>query len=766
MVKAPIYLCLLVIFSLLVIPSTSPAVEMSSKRDCAICHIMWIEDFRTDRKTLIEWQPGNVLMKDTQGVVSSEEICYSCHDGYVVDSRYVVWKYNRHRTFIKPSSHITVPSALPLSNKDEIYCGTCHSAHGVGADTDSNRPKATSFFRIKNIDSNVCSMCHKNEADFRRSNGHPINTTALKIPYTLFELGSVRAENKDKVICQTCHKVHGAKGEKITIIQNNESKICIKCHVFQKDLIGTKHDLRLSMPDEENIKQRKAFESGPCGACHMPHNAGGKRLWARHLGYGNPASQMCMTCHGQKSGYQIKHLGKYSHPINVYPDSKTEAERKLPLFVADLKKSSAGRVQCFTCHEVHRWSPNTESDNVSKNSEGDASNSFLRISNAPSSTLCLACHTDKQGLITSDHNLTITAPQEKNLQGFAPVISGPCGACHIPHNAVNKKLWAKQLRGDKDIVTQFCTACHSKNQAAKSKLIGDNYHPVDVVFKELKLKEKEKEISALLPFFDSAGNRMSDGKNGKMACITCHEPHRWKPKHSGPILNYAFKNIEGDTTNSFLRKPNFPSSDLCKACHVNKALVDGTKHDLNVTASNAINLLGQTVKESGQCGVCHLVHNSPNKLKLWARPYGPISKKESIMDALCTGCHSKGNIAEKKVPQIATHPDEKLISNVIQFYRDKKNYTPIFDNNGSEVNVGNLSCPSCHNAHQWSIKTAGVKKNPGKLGTGKFLRTKSYNTVCKNCHGVDSLFRYQYFHVPEIRLELKQIKNIKRIPVK
>jgi hypothetical protein len=46
------------------------ALEMSSKRDCVVCHIMWLNDFRTDKETLIKWEPANVLMKDTQGVVS------------------------------------------------------------------------------------------------------------------------------------------------------------------------------------------------------------------------------------------------------------------------------------------------------------------------------------------------------------------------------------------------------------------------------------------------------------------------------------------------------------------------------------------------------------------------------------------------------------------------------------------------------------------------------------------------------------------------
>jgi predicted CXXCH cytochrome family protein len=761
MIRARTYLCIFVIFSLLVITSAVSAVEMSSKRDCAICHIMWIDDFRTDKKTLIKWQPGNVLMKDTQGVVSSEEICYSCHDGYVNDSRSIVWKYSGHKTFVKPSSQILIPSTLSLSNKGEIYCGTCHSPHGAGAAPDDSG--ITSFFKEKNIDSSLCAMCHTNEADFKRSNSHPLQTAAFDLPDTLFKLGSKPGTNKNNVICQTCHKAHGARGNKITVVDNRNSKLCVTCHNSQKSLITTKHDLRTSFPDEKNIKQQRPVESGPCGVCHTPHNAGGKRLWARGSGPGDPASGMCLSCHdGEEGGYQIKGVGDFSHPINIEPASNVTIPKELPLYSTGLTKTPKGRIQCFSCHDVHRWSPASPTEKNVKDVEGDASNSFLRISNSESSTLCLQCHTDKKQIVTSDHNLTVTAPEEKNLQGFTPSISGPCGACHIPHNAVNDKLWAKQLIGNKDIVTQFCTACHSKNRAAKTKLIGDNYHPVDVAFEELNLKDGGKEISALLPFFDSAGDRMSDGKDGKMACITCHEPHRWNPKDSGPVLNYTFKNIEGDTTNSFLRKPNFPSSDLCKTCHADKALVDGTKHDLNVTAPNAKNLLGQTVKESGQCGVCHLVHNSPNKLKLWARPYGPISEKESIINALCTGCHSKGNIAKNKVPPVVFHPEGKLVDNELQLLMLKIR-TPLYDKDGMEVNIGYISCPTCHNAHQWSsfLKKKGVDKNIEGNAITSFLRNVSYNIVCKDCHAQDAIFRYRYFHIPHKRGGKKPQEKIK-----
>ena len=75
--KKYIYLLFLIVVFIVVGISSAFGIEVSSKRECAVCHIMWLDDFRTDMETLVEWQPGNVLMKDTQGVVSSEDICYS-----------------------------------------------------------------------------------------------------------------------------------------------------------------------------------------------------------------------------------------------------------------------------------------------------------------------------------------------------------------------------------------------------------------------------------------------------------------------------------------------------------------------------------------------------------------------------------------------------------------------------------------------------------------------------------------------------------------
>jgi len=908
MIKASAYPYIGIITAILAIASTTSALEMSSKRDCAVCHVMWLDDFRTDKETLIKWQPGNVLMKDTQGVVSAEDNCYSCHDGYVVDSRFIVNKHKQHKTFVKPSKNVTIPSTLPLSNKDEIYCGTCHTAHGPGAPPAGDLPAPASFFRVRNIDSNLCEMCHTDQTEFKRSNSHPLKTTTLQLPDTLFESGSKEARDRNKIICQTCHKAHGAKGDKITVVDNKNSELCIICHETQKSLIDTRHDLRVSLPQEKNIKQQLSSQSGPCSACHIPHNAAGKKLWAKQLDPGIVASQMCLTCHGEDRGYKIKRIGRHSHPVNIdsaakklmtgdlplfsaegsetptgrvqcftchdvhrwdpgsaadkgkkeiegdaansflrmandassalcltchndkkevittdhnlkitapnaknlkqftaresgpcgachiphnaagqrlwarrlkpgdfasqacigchdqnvgFPSkligkyshplgvdllSKISITDKLPLFSANGTRNSAGKVQCFSCHDAHRWNPLGPADNIGKNLEGDGSSSFLRIASGQSSALCLACHGDKKQIIASDHNLKITATAAKNIQGFSAGVGGPCSACHIPHNAAGKRLWAQPLSGDKDYVTQLCTGCHNQNGVARAKGIGANDHPVNVSLNILGLGTPKamQSVAAELPLYGDNGNK---GFDKKIVCLTCHDPHTWDPLSSRPELNDGVKNIEGDATSSFLRKVDSPASGLCTTCHVNQARVEGTDHDLNISAPQATNLQGRTVKASGQCGACHLVHNSPHKLKLWARPYSSVAENQSPMNALCTGCHSKGNIAEKKIPLIATHPAGKLLTNVMRYNRQKTGYTPIYDETGREKNVGDISCPSCHNAHQWSplLKGRGA-------GRYKFLRNTSDQTFCADCHGPDAIFRYLYFHDPRNRV--------------
>jgi predicted CXXCH cytochrome family protein len=773
--KSLMFVALAAFFLMPVLNSAAfAALEKSSKKECALCHVMWLDVFRTNKETLIKWQPGNVLMKDSQGIVSSEEICYSCHDGYVEDARYTVWKYNNHPVFKKPSQDVKIPAALTLSVKDELYCGTCHSPHSgreaaPGSSPEETIPGPLSFLRLPNVDSSLCEACHVKETDFKRSNGHPVHTDKLKIPEVLFADGSVKAQNKDSVICQTCHAVHGAKGRDITVMDNSQSGLCMACHK-ERTIAGTLHDARETMRGEINLLGQPVSESGPCGACHVPHRSAGYKLWARKMEPGNPASQICLSCHIGAPGSKTKGIGRFSHPIDVGPVPKDQGKAgpahftvNLPVFSKTGILQPTGSMQCFTCHAVHQWDPNNPDNRGGKNIAGNASNSFLRISSSRSSALCVECHRDKAEILSFDHNLVLTAPEAKNIRGDTAVVSGACGACHIPHNAADKRLWARAVSRDNGAAPEYCTGCHAKNGAAKEKEVGNHDHPVNVVLKGKDIPPPGRIIQDL-PLYNAEGG--TEGGD-RIKCRTCHDPHIWsaadrraQPVEASPGTKERVpKNVEGDARNSFLRRVASPTPDLCVVCHEDTALLVGTDHDLFITAPSAKNRLGETVTEAGQCGVCHAVHNSGQEHLLWAQAYGPVEENQHPMNGLCTGCHSKGGVAEDKIPPVATHPKGKLIDNIFTF-NNPTGYIKIFDDHWKEVQVGDLSCSSCHSFYRWNHRTE--KPGPGRKVEGdadtSFLRTSSDKTVCVDCHGETAIWRYIYFHSLEKRAMLKGVR--------
>jgi hypothetical protein len=553
----------------------------------------------------------------------------------------------------------------------------------------------------------------------------------------------------------------------------DDSSICLICHEKNASLFGTKHDFRITLPDVKNLKQQSLSVSGPCGACHTPHDPFGPKLWARGFKPGDFLSQRCLSCHDKKGeSDKIKITGRYSHPVNVNQVSLTGEKIPgfmstglLPLFSKTGEKLPTGTVECSSCHNLHQWDPIRPENRGGKDAEGSATDSFLRIPSGGSSSLCLECHTEKTQLLSYDHNLKLTAPDEKNIQGLNVSTSGPCGACHMPHNAAGPKLWARDLTTEKDVLPQYCQGCHSKTGPAKEKTIGEHNHPVDVASKGFNIALPAL-VTRELPLFSADGGTES---GETIRCLTCHDPHIWEGNGMLPprgVTSAANRSgntttiLEGDARNSFLRKSASPKPDLCVICHEDTAFLMGTDHDLFVTAPSAENLMGQTVSESGPCGACHAIHNSPNALKLWARAYGPVEENQHPMNALCTSCHSKGMAAEDKIPSVATHPKGKLITNIMRFNNQRRGYTPIFNDTGQEVTVGDLSCSSCHSYYMWDprVKEKGSFKNIEGNANTSFLRTNIYDTVCSDCHGEEAIWRYTYFHSVQKRKMLKDIQ--------
>lgn len=744
---------------LLCVVLLAPAVRAStlkreSKDECCICHVLWFDSLAKREKTLLERTDSPIVIAGSAGLSSSKEICYSCHDGYVADSRNAITKNNKHHLIGKVPDWLKLPDIFRLTKDNEFYCGTCHGFHDVRARGEVGQ---TPFTRLDNDRSQMCTACHADKIDqHRRYAGHPVMKKAEGLAIAAARRQGLKFGPDDEIICQSCHNSHGRRA---MIASVEDASICRICHGNEMTLFGTQHDLRVTLPHEKNIKKEPLSVSGPCGACHTPHAPAGPKLWAREFEQGGSLSQLCLSCHNKNPADGIKDTGRYSHPVDVdqalhlnRPAPERVAAGRLPLSPKKRGAALAGTVQCFSCHNPHRWDPNDPDARGGKNIEGDATTSFLRISNTGASALCMECHTDKKQLLSYDHNLRLTAPEAKNIQGLTVAKSGPCGVCHIPHKAVAPKLWARAVSKDEALLPQYCLGCHHQDGPAKEKLIGQNDHPVDVVSKGLHIPLSDR-VAAVLPLFNKEGGTESGDRIG---CLTCHDPHIWSAQRmASAVETYGvasagkdLHNKEGDATSSFLRKPASPAPDLCIVCHEETSLLVGTDHDLFVTAPKVKNLKDQTVMESGRCGVCHAVHNSPNALKLWVRALGPVVDGQHPLNALCNSCHSKGAAADNKIPPVATHPGGVLINNILRLNQERKDYIPIFDSHGKEVTVGDLSCSSCHSFYMWDHQrpVQGPDENIEGDAATSFLRTSTQNLVCIDCHGEEAIWRYTYFH--------------------
>jgi len=727
--------------------------EISAKRECAVCHVMWISDFkREDVKPLIRYEPKPVTDTGRQDVSSTERMCFSCHDGFMLDSR-AAWrsKAHQHPVGVKPTEKVKIPTSegktvFPLNDDGKVYCGTCHTAHGV----DWDQKQSPVFLRVNNVDSSMCIACHIDQSTGPKEGNHPIFKRPKEPPKALLAVGARLGREQD-VVCQSCHSPHTATAKSMLLLGNDEARLCRSCHTDKDGVRNTKHDLTVMAPDSKNVLGQTPSQSGPCGTCHVPHGAKGPTLWAREPHPVEDATAgACLGCHNEKGMAKEKLAGLHTHPTKVaigeigisVRDGKWTSPAAsvfkrslvpLPLYLAHGERSAeSGLVGCGSCHDPHNWSPLPKAVKPAdpKKTEGDGASSFLRIANDKDAALCTNCHADKLAIARSPH---APRPTEKAEP------PGVCGSCHMPHNAKGTPLWARTTGPGKGPMEKLCTDCHREDGMAAKKLARPHGHPTGVAF-------KGRPEKLALPLFARNGRHAADGE---VDCASCHDPHQWDPSNLASRAGEK-KDVNGDPRTSFLRRPAAGDSALCGECHRAQALVRRTDHDLRVTAQKAVNAMGQAVAVSGVCGQCHVPHGAKQAKYLWARTPG---KGQDTIEQDCRSCHAKDQLAKAKPVPRAQHPQKAVVSaqTIRARLQTGKSATtlPVFDAAGAEENTGLITCTTCHNPHQWN--PAHAVEGPGKNTEGdvrsSFLRlVNTEGFVCADCHGLDSLFRYKYYH--------------------
>jgi predicted CXXCH cytochrome family protein len=842
---------------------------------------MWLREFkRADLETLIPYDPKPVVDTGKTDVVNTNQMCFSCHDGFVLDSRFM-WKKGTHSHPVgkKPSDEIIIPrikgkEVYPLNDDGKTDCGTCHTAHGV----DWAQSESAVFMRVDNANGQLCIDCHEKKKAGPEKGNHPISEELDDVSniYAMEKAGA-RFGDGHTLLCESCHKPHGAPAEKILVLENDQSQLCgachderdasdlkeatrmgthpvnVKpdrvripelfkdeklgaklgkkgeiicetchrphdavpdtsilvmnnqqpdlcgpdpwkeatgsskpglceaCHEKKKQVIGSNHDLRLTAPEEQNSKEKTTEQSGVCGACHVVHEAEGPFLWARKLtpNIEDKLSAACISCHDEPGPAEETIDIEHSHPVDVDMKRRmikvTAANEKgqspLPLYNEQGRHSKKdGKVTCGSCHDPHTWTaevkkgkdqqiatagngiedkiPQTTDKGkadlcdddghiIKKRRKGDGRNSFLRLAAAPDSNLCVECHQDQRRVISTNHDLNISAPKEKNQRDQTVANSGVCGQCHTPHKAKGPALWARKIGPGKAAIETLCKDCHQAGSNAKDKLTGTHSHPVGI---ELGSKMDTRG----LPTFSKQGKREKSGK-GLVDCATCHNPHGGKPTGQTASKKPGTK---AKPSYQFLRKANSAESELCRTCHKKQSDVIQTKHDLRLTSSEERNINDQTLEQSGICGACHVVHNATGPF-IWGRKQVAGTDKAT---ATCMTCHDSQGPAKEKGIGEQSHPVDVDIKPLAirvakgkwssENPRTKLTPLPLYDKQGrhARTNEGRVSCGTCHDPHVWSkdgktIPVKDIKKFDGGPDDS-FLRIadRGKSALCTNCH--------------------------------
>ncbi|MHC4742164.1 MAG: cytochrome c3 family protein, partial [Planctomycetota bacterium] len=669
-------------------------VLRNSSRECAICHIRWVEAFERavgedgGMDTVLERQAG------------SGDMCLSCHDGSVTDSRFKVWSTKHHTTGSKPSPDIEIPTErFPLDSEGRMTCATCHTAHAV---PDSSDLKTVVFLRQANVDSSLCLACHGEHAQ-KNEYQHPLGRRDTPVPQVILDAGGQTSEDGHMVFCQTCHEPHGARNAWMLVLPPTE--LCIACHTDKAPeaapangapMHSIGHTYPGFEPPESLLSEKATFRRNgelDCLSCHRLHDASG--AWPLLI-QKNEDSSLCLECHKKEAPV----IGSPHDLRKSSPDTVNARGEKA---------SESG--PCGSCHRIHGWArevPDT---------------------NRPHSSGCMECHNEggpgsRNRPYVDSHPVGV--PLSEGMTTDFPLDSATgnigCLTCHDPHLPLGSQIASED--------TEEATSFKPKKEFVRLRTGGGS--------------ETVSEVQEPRSFLRAKGSELCSHCHDKVIdSRTPHDPAGFSPAIRRKLVVHpsigscrvchATHNAHGPRlwARTPLRTDDESVSNLCGTCHENKQGIQGSVHDAGAT--DWAKELGFVSKDV--CVDCHPIHAPPGEDGIW----NSIAGGEVRACETCHRVEAPGTAV--KTPHLGEKPGRAHES------------LPV----GKD---GGIRCSTCHDIHQdaqeamllrgsrWDSSLC-ISCHPGMsglVGTAHDLRTSAADALnvrdetavesgpCGSCH--------------------------------
>jgi predicted CXXCH cytochrome family protein len=767
--------------------------EEFSRRECAICHITWLDASRAWQEGGLgsDWAPSRI--KETLDVVAQDDMCYSCHDGFVQDSRLRVWEGKGHSVGKKPSKDVVVPAFMPMNREGTVYCGTCHTPHGVG---EQSADLTMSFFlRVENVDSNLCTQCHVSERKDPGRKNHPVNVLGREpLTQEIYWLGGRLGSDPRKIICQSCHTPHG----RTTLLKSVEdSSLCLICHK-EKDNAGPflqygtpLHPVGVpSKTDLAAVREPDSVRWGRdgriiCLTCHGVHSGLNQSLTltgnmstycqrchpdqSRRVASGRhnleqtapnlknvegktpPESGPCRTCH-KAHGWAHAGAGEQDTPSmlclachgegGAVPKASVgnlshpvDVEWKTLAKVADLKPLEMGQktwVVCSTCHDPHGRTTRIETSPPKE--ENASADRMLRDDKM---RICRDCHLDRFAMKGTKHDLTKPEDRKRIEEHFGKMQEEQeCLPCHRVHNAAAPGLWFVSLPEphsafDLEVSSRKCLTCHG--QESFRRIREEMGHPIGRPMKTEYVPNPDDRIRLGQIALDQGGAR------DVVICSTCH-------------LSHGIQNPDGSVT--LFAGGGLPEGDLCTACHKEKAQIRGSPHDFRTRKGDQFRPDEGRSLAYGECAGCHTNHDAPIERGLIAFSVDPPQGKGNPEDMFCLHCHLDPRIRHGEDVKFYVHPSAQEVKQNLQQRKKRREGPPTewlgepqkTTKEGYEA-IFRIRCITCHDNHRWTPLPRPDVSSAGRTELTSFLRgSEVAQTLCANCHGAEALYRYRFYH--------------------
>ena len=287
----------------------------------------------------------------------------------------------------------------------------------------------------------------------------------------------------------------------------------------------------------------------------------------------------------------------------------------------------------------------------------------------------------------------------KSLSGAEPMpnSSRECAICHIrwvdalvrndPRADIMETVLERQA-GSGDM----CLSCHTDKAPETKPAAGAPVHRIGHTYPGFE------------PPATLLDERATFGSNGELGCLSCHRLH--DASGAKPLL---------------IRKNE--DSSLCLECHKKERAVIESRHDLRLSSPETVNASGEKPSVSGPCGSCHRIHG-------WARDVPETNRPHS---SGCMECHNVGGPGSYNRPYEDAHAVGTTLS------QGMSTTLPL------DSATGDIGCMTCHDPHAAPL-TPEARRKPSPSRRHMFLRPTEHQGLCADCHGMETLWRFLYYH--------------------